>query len=422
MVLNHVNGKCQFKYGVSSTLAMKDGSDIQSSHEWEVLVVRDFEEIEAVRQTWEKMQAEEPYPRINADIDRYLTTLKATSNSVEPYIIVLKENGRPAAMLIGRVDKSCLKCKIGRRTLFKPTLRQLSVVYGGVIGNRAEQISCVLVGELMKVLRRGEVDVVFFNHLETDSSIYHIARKAPGLFCRGHFPKAEQHRCMSIPDHIDRFWKACSHNRRKKLRKYIRRLEKKYPGQVKMVTFSRQEEVAEGLRIAADISANTYQRAFGGGLVNDAATRAIFEAAAKKDWLRIYILFVADEPCAFTSILKYGRICFAEVTAYSPKWKDWNVGSNLFCKVLERICGDPVVDSFDFGFGDDQHKQAGDSRQWAEASVFIFAPRPFPVFVNLILSTTSAINILTQQFVTRLGIYNLVQRYRRKRILDKSKE
>ena len=401
---------------------MKDGSYIQSSHEWEVLVVRDFEEIEAVRQTWEKMQAEEPYPRINADIDRYLAVLKATSNSIEPYIIVLKENGRPAAMLIGWLDKSCLECKIGRWAWFKPTLRRLTVVYGGVIGNRAEQISGVLVGELMKVLRRGEVDVVFFNHLETDSSIYHIARKVPGLFCRGHFPKAEQHRCMSIPDHIDRFWEACSHNRRKKLRKYIRRLEKRYPGQVKMVTFSRQEEVSEGLRIAAGISANTYQRAFGIGLVNDAVTSAIFEAAAKMDWLRIYILFVADEPCAFISMLKYGKICFAELTAYSPKWKDWNVGSIIFCKVLERICGDPVVESLDFGFGDALHKRAGGSRQWAEASIFIFAPRPFPVFVNLILSATSAFNILTQQFVTKLGIYNLVQRYRRKRILKKFKE
>jgi len=410
------------KYGASSTLAMKDGSDIQSSHEWEVLVVRDFEQIEAVRQVWEKMQAEEPYPKINADIDRYLSTLKATSNSTEPYIIVLKENGRPAAMVIGWVDKCCLKCKIGRWTWFKPTLRQLTVVYGGVIGNRSEQIIRVLVGEMMKVLRRGEVDVVFFNHLETDSSIYQIARKMPGLFCRGHFPKAELHWCMSIPDHIDRFWEACSHNRRKKLRKHTKRLEKRYPGQVKMVTYSRQEEVAEGLRIAADISANTYQRAFGGGLVNDAATRAIFEAAAKKDWLRIYILFVAGEPCAFKSIMKYGRICFAEVTAYSPKWMDWNVGSILFLKVVEQICGDPVVDSLDFGHGDGQHKQAGDSRQWAEASVFIFAPRLFPVFVNLIISITSAINVLTQQFVTRLGIYNLVQQYRRKRILQKSKE
>ena len=85
-------------------------------------------------------------------------------------------------------------------------------------------------------------------------------------------------------------------------------------------------------------------------------------------------------------------------------------------------CDDPAVDLFDFGFGDAMHKRAGDSRQWSEASIFIFAPRPFPVFVNLILSATLAFNFLTQQLVTRLGIYNLAQRYRRKRILKKFKE
>jgi CelD/BcsL family acetyltransferase involved in cellulose biosynthesis len=271
----------------------------------------------------------------------------------------------------------------------------------------------------MNVLRRGQVDVVLFNHLKTDSFIYHIARKAPGLFCRDLIPKAEQHWCMSIPDNMDRFWEACSHNRRKKLRKYTRKLEKRYPGQVKMVTFSRQEEVAEGLRIAADISADTYQRAFGGGLVDDAPTRAIFKEAAKNGWLRIYILFVADEPCAFKSILKYGRTCFADVTAYSPEWMDWNVGSILFLKIVEQICGDPVVDSLDFGFGDSQHKQVGDSRQWAEASVFIFAPRSFPVFVNLIRTLTLAMSMLAQHAVNGLGIHNLVQRYRRRRITRK---
>jgi len=40
-------------------------------------------------------------------------------------------------------------------------------------------------------------------------------------------------------------------------------------------------------------------------------------------------------------------------------------------KVVEQICGDPVVDTLDFGFGDVQHKQLGDSRQWTEAFVFI---------------------------------------------------
>jgi hypothetical protein len=186
-----------------------------------------------------------------------------------------------------------------------------------------------------------------------------------------------------------------------------------------MVTFSKQEEVAEGLRVAAGISANTYQRAFGGGLVPDTTTRALFEAAARKGWLRIHILFVADEPCAFWTALKYGRTYFAELTAYSPKWGDLHVGSILFVKIVEQICGDPVVNAFDFGIGTGQHKEVGDSRHWEEVPVFIFAPRPFPVFVNLVHSSTLAMSILAQHVITKLGIGNFVERYRRRRILRK---
>ncbi len=398
---------------------MKTESDAKPCDEWEIKVAKSFEEVEAIRDIWEQMQAAEPYPEINADIDRYLSVIKIRAEDVQPYIMLLKQNSVLVSMVIGLLQNTRMKCNLGRMTLLKPLFRELVVVYGGLLGNLTDEICSLLIRELMNVLRRGEVDVVFFNHLKTDSSIYHIARKVPSLFCRDHFPKAEQHWCMSIPDHIDRFWEACSHNRRKKLRKYTRRLEKRYPGQVKMVTFSRQEEVAEGLRIAANISANTYQRAFGGGLVDDGPTRAIFEVAAKKDWLRIYILFVADEPCAFLYILKYGRICFAEETGYSPKWKDWNVGSILHLEVVEQICGDPVVDTLDFGFGDVRHKHVGDSRQWTEAPVFIFAPRPFPVFVNLIRSSTLATSMLAQHTITGLGIRSLVQRYRRSRIVQK---
>lgn len=390
-----------------------------SSDGLEVVVVKSIEGIEAVRETWERLQSNEPYPKVNADIDRYLMMHTTVMDDRTPYIMLVKEYGQPCAMLIGLIEKGRLKCAIARKTLFAPVLRRLVVVYGGIIGRVTNKICHLLVGELVKVLHKGGVDVVLFQKLETDSLLYRTALTMPDWFSRDYFTKSELHWYVSVPDHIDQFWKACSHNRRKLLRKYIRKLEMRYPKQVKMVTFSRQEDVAEGLRIAAGISSDTYQHAFGGGLVNDDTTRTTFEAAAKKGWLRIYILFVADEPCAFLYVLKYGRICFAEQTAYSPKWKDWNVGSIINLKVVEQICADPMVDTLDYGFGDVRYKQLGNCRQWTEAPVFIFAPRLFPVFVNLIRSLTLGTTILTQRTIDRLRMHDLVQRYRRKRIVQK---
>lgn len=401
-------------------MAMKDGSDIQSSCKWEVLVVRDFEEIEAVRQTWEKIQAEEPHPKINADIDRYLTTLKATSDSLEPYIIVLKENGRPAAMLIGWVDKSSLKCALGCRTLFKPALRQLSVVYGGVIGKRTEQISRVLVGELMKALRRGEIDVVLFNHLETDSSLYRIAYKMPGLLSRCHLPMIEGHWRMTLPEDIGSFYQGLQRKHRSNLRRLIRKLERAYPNKVEVVTYRDQSELDTALKAASEISAATYQYAYGLGVVDNQETRTVLSQAARLGRLQIDILYIDGEPGAFQLAMKYANTYFGDKIGFNPKWEKFRIGTVLFLGVIETLCGDPSVAYYDFGFGDTEYKSSYCDTEWVEGSVYIFAPRVFPVFVNLILSITSAINILTERIVTKLGIRNPLQRYRRKRILEKA--
>lgn len=400
-------------------MAMKDGSDILSSHEWEVLVVRNFEEIEAVRQIWEKIQAEEPHPRINADIDNYLIVLKATSDTLEPYIIVLKENGQPAAMLIGRIDKSCLKCAVGRRILFKPVLRQLSVVYGGVIGKRAEQIGRVLVGELIKELRRGEVDAVFFNHLETDSSLYRVACKMPGLLSRCHLPRIEGHWRMTVPEDIGSFYQRLTRKHRSNLKRLVRKLERAFPNKVEVVTYRDQSELDTALKAVSEISATTYQYAYGLGVVDNQETRTVLSQVARLGRLRIDILYINGEPASFQLAMKYGNTYFGDKIGFNPKWKKFRIGTVLFLRILETLCGDPSVEYYDFGSGDTEYKNSYCDTEWAEGSVYIFAPRFFPVLLNLILSITSAITILTGSIVTKLGIRNLVQRYRHKRISEK---
>ncbi len=409
------------KYSESSVLAMKDESGNQSSHEWEVLVVRDFEEIEAIRQTWEKLQAEEPYPRINVDIDSYLTTLKATNRAAEPHIIVLKENERPIAMLIGKIDKSNLKCTIGRWTLFEPVLRQLSVVYGGVIGNRTEQISRALVGELIKELRRGEIDMVFFNHLETDSSLYQVACKMPDLLSRCHLPKIEVHWRMTLPEDIGSFYQGLSRKHASNLRRLITKLEKAYPNKVQAVTYCHQSELDTAIKAASEISATTYQHAYGLGVVDNQQTHTILSQAAQLGRLQIDILYINGEPAAFQLAMRYRNTYFGDKIGFNPKWEKFRIGTVLFLKVTEALCADPSIAYYDFSFGDTQYKRSYCDTEWAEGHVYIFAPRIFPVFVNLVRSTTLVISIFTKEFVTRLGIRNLVQRYRRKRILEKTR-
>jgi len=398
---------------------MKNESDNKSSQKTEILVVRDFEGIETIRHTWEKLHAEESYPRINADIDRYLTTLNASDRTIEPYIIVLNENGRPVTMLIGMVDKHSIKCTIGRMTLFKPKLRRLSVIYGGIIGNRTEQISRVLVGELMKELHNGKVDVVYFHCLETGSPMYRVACMMPGILSRCHLPKIEVHWRLTLPEDIGSFYKNLSGKHASNLRRFVTKLEKTYPNKVQIGTYRHLAELDTAIKAVSKISATTYQYAYGLGVVDDSRTRTILSQAARFSWLQIDILYIDSEPAAFHLAMRYRNTYFGDKIGFNPKWKKFRLGTVLFLKVSEALCADPAMKYYDFGFGDTQYKRSYCDTKWTEGHVYIFAPRIFPVLVNLALSTTSAISILADKFITKLGIRNPVQRLRRKRILEK---
>jgi len=387
---------------------------------FEVVTVRTMEGIDGVRSIWEEMQVKQERPVINADIDRYLSVVEASDEDIQPHIIIIKESDQPAAMVIGWIRNKCVKCEIARKTLFAPVLKELCVIYGGVIGKNTDDICGFVVRELMNVLASSQADMVSFSYLQTDCQLYKLLRTIPNLLCRGYFPKIEVHWGFTIPESMDHFFQSCSKNRRKISKKYIRRIEQEYPGQVIMKTFSTEDELETAISLASRISANTYQRAFGGGFHDDSRTLALLTVAAKKGWLRIYILFVGNEPCAFRSSLKYGHTYLAELTGYAPEWKDYNVGTILFLKVVESLCGDTEINFYDFSFGGGQHKQWGDLKSWPEASVQIFAPRFFPVFVNFVRSLTLGTSLIVQYLVNKLGIHYFVQRYRRKHVLRKT--
>jgi hypothetical protein len=384
-------------------------------------IIGSLEGIEDIRPIWEKIQAQETYPKINADIDRYLTIIKTTGEEIQPYILLIKQNNNIASMLIGSIKKTPIRCKVGRNTILKPSLRVLSIVYGGVLGNPSEGVCRFLIGELIKLLRNGELDVVYFNYLETNSLIYKVVRNMPGILSRGYFPKIESHVSMAIPRDFDHFMQSCSKNRRKHIRKYINRLEKEYPEKVTLSMCSKQEEVEHAIETISRISGRTYQRAFGGGLVNDEQTRILWNNAAKNGWLRVYILHINNEPCAFRYGLKYRGTYFGELIGYLPEWKEYNVGTVLFTKFLEQICQEPDIERIDFGFGGGFHKELGDSFSWAEAPAYIFAPRFFPIFVNLVFSLSRGITLFIQYCITKLGVFNSVQQFRRRIVLHKNR-
>ncbi|OHB60977.1 MAG: hypothetical protein A2168_07170 [Planctomycetes bacterium RBG_13_50_24] len=399
---------------------MIKGIRTQLSCDCEIVTATNIEEIEAIRPIWEQMQRAMPHPVPNADIDRYLSIIKTRGEDVQPHIIVMKCDGHPAAITIGRIEKRQLDFKLGYKTLFSPTLRCLSIVYGGIIGRTSAEICDVLIDELMNLLRRGRADLVYFNHLGIDSPIYKLCKTVPNFFIRSHFAPVESHWQTYIPDTVEEFYRNIPNSRKSRWRRDIRQLEKISSSEIKIVCYREVSDINYLIDVACRIEESTYKRYLDVGFTNSAVNRELLEKAAQKGWLRAYILYVSDEPCAFQFDVRYGKTQFTEFGSFDPRLSRGSPGMVLLIKVLEQLCRDSNVSIMDYGFGHALYKSKFGTNYWLEENVCIYAPRVCPILINMAMSANLACYVLLSRVTAWLNLNSWIKRNWRRMVCKKS--
>jgi hypothetical protein len=186
-----------------------------------VTIARTIEEIERIRRTWKRLL---PFPL--ADLDYFLSVVSFRQEVVRPHVIILRRNGKPETILAGRIEDVQLEYRISYKAIFRPRVRSLTIVKGGMLGNTSYANCATLTSELIKSLRQKEADIISFTEIQTDSNIYQIARTVPGFLFRDHFPDVDIWYKMTLPDSINDLLKG---KNRKRIRSLWRQLEKRYP-------------------------------------------------------------------------------------------------------------------------------------------------------------------------------------------------
>jgi hypothetical protein len=375
-----------------------------------VAIAKSFEEIGSIRNIWQSMQADEPLPKPNADIDRYTSVTEAAGGRVRPYVMLFKQGGRPVAMVIARTENHRLSLKLGYQALLEPGLKCLSVVYGGVLGRAEGELCSIILDELSSQLRSGEFDVVRFNYLDAGSDFYGAVRTRPGLLTRGYFPKIAEHWRMSVPDSIGGFYRMRSRGHRRNLRQAVKKFHQKYPGGTYLLKCTGEDQVDDFVRVAAEISAKTYQSALGAGIVDDEQTRHRLRAAAAHGWFDGNVLLAGEEPCAFQLGLRYESVYYMVSIGYDPALETHKTGTILFLKVLESLCADAAVRTIDFYFGDAEYKKRYGTQHWPEACAYIFAPRAYPMAVNVLRCSVAGVDAALAHVARRVGRTDRIKR------------
>ena len=103
---------------------------------------RSWPELEALEPAWEALQG----TQATTDPDLFRAVLDADERVERPHAVLLERDGAPRALALARLERLELTARIGYRAVYRPKLRALTVVYGGVLGDVDEADAALLLG------------------------------------------------------------------------------------------------------------------------------------------------------------------------------------------------------------------------------------------------------------------------------------
>jgi len=364
-----------------------------------VEVVKTIEGVLALRGVWCTMPTE-----LDSNIDFYLEVLESRRGEVlKPHVIILKKDGIPQSILVGRAERKPLKIGFGYKQISLPPVRWLSFVHGGLLGESSEQIVSELMRSVMNSLKQ-EADVAWFHQLDGGSIMYQLANQAGGVLSRDYFPNWNDHWTVQLSNTYAEFLRRRSGNTRHNLKRYGKRLTDAFGDQIKARRFGEVSEVESVLADCESVASRSYHRGLQVGFINSDETCRLMTLAARRRWLRSYLLYIAGKPCAFWNGFLYQRTFYAWTTAYDPSYQDLRPGLFLLQRVFEDLCQEQSADKVDFGYGDAQYKRDWCDQNRPEVSTFLFAPTFKGALLNAVRTPLLGTSQVTRRFLGRTGL------------------
>ena len=144
---------------------------------------------------------------------------------------------------------------------------------------------------------------------------------------------------------------------RSTLRRKRRRFEQADGGALDLRSYRGEAEMAAFLDLAAPLARRTYQaRLLDAALPDDAEARRTMLAAAKRDEVRAFLLFLNGQPVAYLYLPIDGTTLIYAYLGYDPDHADLSPGTVLQMGALESLFAEERFTHFDFTEGDGAHK------------------------------------------------------------------
>jgi hypothetical protein len=369
-----------------------------------VRVLQKVEEVEGLRDCWSAW----PGTR-DSDIDTLLSVCRTSPDVLAPYVIVAQQRGGPSALLAGRIVRRNFALRIGYFDLFKPLLNVLTIPYGGLRGDASPEVCELFVAQIIKSLSNRLADVGVFEHLDSESPLFRSARSSPSLPVRDHFLAVRPHWRRVLPPSIEQLHAGLSGHEKKRFRQIAKKLNTDFSGSVRVERCGTPSDLGQTLDIVEEIARKSWQRQSGIGFNTSEALSEFLRMQAERGWLRIYILYLAEKPCAFWMGANYQGTFFNDFIGYDPVYARYSLGTYLLSKTMEEFCSEGL-EAIDFGFTDDEYKRRFGNLMRLEGNVHIFARSPKGVALSAMKAMTTMLHEPTRKILERTNLTQKVKK------------
>jgi Acetyltransferase (GNAT) domain len=384
-----------------------------------VKVFRSFVEIETVSKAWRDWQS---HP--NSDIDFCRTIHAIRPEILHPQVYAIYRDGIIDALLIGRIEEVHVGRDFGYVKVLNPKARRLTLIHAGFLGNKSTDNAELFVKEILASLRRGEADLAVVSHINTNSPLFKAAAQTPGFMTRDHRVSTQLHRSMEVPGSVEELYQRFSGKVRKNLKWQNKKFVTDFENQVHIEMFRDHAELDQMFRDIEQVAQKTYQRGLGVGFMDTPEMRSRMKLSADKGWLRAFVVYVRERPCAFWVGTLYNEVFHSDFMGFDREYAKYSPGMFLVLKTIEGFCEvqpQSIVKEINFGLGDAQYKEILATREWREAFVSIFAPTVAGIRLNLMLTPFALLADWMKSLLAGSGFLQKVKSNWRRKIAQKTK-
>lgn len=357
------------------------------------------------------------HPRAILEQDLSWITANTQDNRYLPIIYICRHGREMLGYTPFVLESSSIPFTLGEVTCATYSVRQLTMYGDPVIKTEIEAgLKQDLALDLFDKVRShiAPRQILLLLCVPSQGTLYKILKAKTTLTKQFHimqYAANYKRRLIALPKTFEEYLKQLGSKTRSDLNRNSRKLREHVNNELAIKSYTGEPSVTEFMRLAELVSKKTYQwNLLNRGLRDSDHVKNKLLLAAKRGWMRCYILFCREKPVAFmVGYLHRGRYYSTDI-GYDPEWAAWSVGNVLHCEVVRDLI-ERTSDAALFDFMGDRptHERLSNGVFEEEANFYLFPKSLEGTALYLALLLTDKLSILASRILETLHLKTRVR-------------